>query len=176
MVHVDEQTADCVVLTRKEGLMAAVGHDLRLQVTRLTLDITDDWTGVDARFDLASLRVVTAVKDGVDTPEALSPADKLKIEETVRDTVLHTDSHPEAHFFARRITRNGPAVVVTGDLTLHGKTHGVTARGALQGTRWTLEATLHQPHWGITPYRAMLGALRIKDDVTVRVSVPAVAP
>jgi hypothetical protein len=32
---------------------------------------------------------------------------------------------------------------------------------------------LNQPEFGITPYRAMMGTLRIKPEVRVRISVPA---
>jgi hypothetical protein len=32
---------------------------------------------------------------------------------------------------------------------------------------------LHQPDFGIRPYRAMLGALKVKAGVVVRASIPA---
>jgi hypothetical protein len=35
-----------------------------------------------------------------------------------------------------------------------------------------MEVTLHQPDFRIEPYRAALGALKIKPDVRVRVRIP----
>ena len=56
-----------------------------------------------------------------------------------------------------------------GELTLHGVTKPLAARTRLVDGRQQLELTLHQPDYGITPYRAMLGTLKIKPDVTVRI-------
>jgi hypothetical protein len=44
-----------------------------------------------------------------------------------------------------------------------------------EGERLATSVRLHQPDFGIAPYRAMLGALRVKADVVVRASVPASA-
>ena len=37
---------------------------------------------------------------------------------------------------------------------------------------WVAELKLHQPDFGIKPYSAALGALKVKPDILVRVSVP----
>ena len=38
--------------------------------------------------------------------------------------------------------------------------------------RLVAEVRLHQPDFGITPYRALLGALRVRADVLVSLSIP----
>jgi hypothetical protein len=40
------------------------------------------------------------------------------------------------------------------------------------GDRWVTDLKLHQPDFGIKPFSAALGALKVKPDVIIRVSVP----
>ena len=58
-----------------------------------------------------------------------------------------------------------------GELTLHGVTRPLSAQTRVVAGRQQLEVTLHQPDFGITPYRAMLGTLKIQANVTVRITV-----
>jgi hypothetical protein len=41
-----------------------------------------------------------------------------------------------------------------------------------EGDRWVAEMNIHQPDFGIKPYTAALGALKVKPEVMVRISVP----
>ena len=50
-------------------------------------------------------------------------------------------------------------------------TKALVARTTKVSERQQLELTLHQPDFGITPYRAMLGTLKIRADVQIRVTV-----
>jgi polyisoprenoid-binding protein YceI len=62
---------------------------------------------------------------------------------------------------------------VEGTLTLTGVSRPVTVEVRRDGERLVAEVLVHQPAFGIRPYSAMLGALKVKADVLVRVSVPA---
>lgn len=42
MPRLDASSADCFVFTYKEGLLSAVAHDLKLRVTRFTIDTEGD--------------------------------------------------------------------------------------------------------------------------------------
>ncbi len=46
-------------------------------------------------------------------------------------------------------------------------------RSDAMSSGWTAEVRLQQPDFGIRPYRAMLGTLRVQPDVLIRMSVPA---
>jgi hypothetical protein len=166
----DAHCATCRVYTWKEGALSALGHDLELAVERFTIEVGDD-RSVDARFDPGSLRLRGASVGG--RIEAMSPSDRDKIERAIVDEVLAARAHPEIRFQA------GPArpradggFDLDGQLTLHGVPRPLAARLCSQGGRLVTEVTLHQPDFGIRPYRAMLGALRIKSDVRVRIDVP----
>ena len=70
---------------------------------------------------------------------------------------------------------DGARAVIKGSLTLTGKTRPLVIEAARRDGRWVAEVSLHQPDFGIKPYSAMLGTLRVKPDVTVVVSLPAEA-
>lgn len=169
MARFDAATAACRVFTFKEGALSAIAHDLELEVRRFSIEVGDD-LAVEARFGLDSLRVLHAVKDGRPSA-ALSDGDKRKIEKTMADDVLDVRRHGEA-VFRGRASAAGDGFQLTGELTLHGRARPVTATARPADGRQTVELTLHQPDFGIKPYSAMLGTLKVRADLRVRVSVP----
>lgn len=169
MTRFDATTAECRVFTFKEGALSAIAHDLELAVGTATIEVGDD-LAIEARIGLAGLRVLHAVKDG-HASGALSDGDKRKIEKTMADDVLDTRRHPEA-VFRGKAEAAGASYRVTGELTLHGKTRPLTVVGQARDGRQVFEVALHQPDFGIKPYSAMLGTLKVKADVKVRIAVP----
>jgi hypothetical protein len=170
--HFDQRSAECTVLTFKEGLLSAVAHDLMIRVTRFDVDIDDASLAVTARFDATSLQVATAMHAGAPQPSALGESDKRKIEENILSDVLRARDYPEVRFRSTEVTRSGEGYRVAGELSLHGKTRTITFDARPDGERLSAEITLHQPDFGIKPYSAMLGTLKIKPDVIVRISLP----
>lgn len=168
MPSYDPPHAECWVLTFKEGLLSPVAHDLRIAVTKFRIDV--DAASVTARFDADSLRVDTPLKAGLPTPSALSAADKDKIAQQIRDEVLHSRLFPHVTFRSTSLlARADGGYDLAGELTLHGVTKPIRAETRLVDGRQQLELELHQPDFGITPYKAMLGALKVRADVKVRV-------
>jgi polyisoprenoid-binding protein YceI len=171
MPKYDQGQAECLVFTFKEGLLSKIAHDLKIAVTRFSVDLSPG--AVRAEFDTSSLRVLAAMKDGKENPEALSDADKSKIAEQIAKEVLHADQHPSAVFTSRAVTgRPDGGYSIDGDLSLHGVTKSLHAETQLEGNRQVLSLELHQPDYGITPFKAMMGTLKVKADVSVRLSVP----
>ncbi|MBO6939846.1 MAG: YceI family protein [Deltaproteobacteria bacterium] len=162
---------ECFVFTFKEGVLSAVAHDLKIRVGRGSVTVSED--SVEATFDPSSLSVVCARKDGRDSPGTLSAGDKKKIEGNIAKDVLHTKKHSQIRFASKAITRDGDRATVTGDLTLHGQTKSITAIVTKAGDTWATEVSIHQPDFGIKPYTAMLGALKVQPTVKVQLSVPA---
>ena len=173
MPRFTNEEADCRVYTFKEGLLSAMAHDLEIRVERFHVEWDDERTRIEARFDPRSLRVVHAMKDGAPNPGALSDRDKKKIESNIEGEVLETGRHPEIRFVSSGIEQQADAFIVHGMLDLHGRSRSVHVRVVREGARWIANATLHQPDFGITPYTAMMGTLRIQPEVKVRLSAPA---
>ena len=165
--------ATCEVLTFREGFLAAMAHDLLLRVGAFELAIDPDAPSVSARLDARSLRVVSALRDGRPLPGVLRPADVRDIEATIAGTVLRAPRFPEIRFTSTGVSRAAEGYEVRGALALCGATRELVIPVRRDGDRLRAEVTIHQPAFGIRPYTAMLGTLRVRPDVIVRVSVPA---
>ncbi|WP_242345106.1 YceI family protein [Anaeromyxobacter terrae] len=165
--------ARCEVLTFREGALSALAHDLLLDVTAFDLVVDPAVPSVTARFDPASLRVVGAMRDGRPLAGALRGSDAREIEETIAATVLRARRFPEIRFTSTGVSRREGGYEVRGTLTLAGVTRPIEVPVRRDGERLVAEVPLHQPSFGVKPYTAMLGTLRVKADVLVRLSLPA---
>ena len=160
--------AACFVYTYKEGLLSAVAHDLKLSVTRFSIELADDQSRVEASFDARSLEVVCTMHDG----RPGSPPgdrDRKTIEGNVADDVLNARRYPDVKFVSTAIRRDGARAEIDGQLTLHGRTRPVRVACERSGDQWLARARLQQEDFGIKPYTAMLGTLRVRGQVDVEV-------
>lgn len=151
-----------LIKTGRSGLGRRAGHDLTIEATR--------WTAaVDAREPLdASSVTVTVELDGLEVREgtggvkALTDADRAEIKGTLGE-VLDVQRHPQITFASTRVHEDG----LEGDLTVMGRVKPQRVRAALEGDRLRGGATVTQSRWGIKPYSAFFGALRLADDVEI---------
>ncbi len=169
-----QDNADVLVFTFKEGLLSAIAHDLKIRVTRFSIHVDDETRAIHATFDPTSLRVATAMKDGGESHGTLSDSDKKKIEENIVEDVLQAKKFPEIRFVSTSVEEDeeGTGYHVRGQLLLHGKTREVTFTSTTDGEGQVAEVTIHQPDYGISPYSALLGAIKIKPELFVRVALP----
>ena len=111
-----------VIKTTRAGLAARVGHDLTLDVTRWSADITvpgDDLSAatVTAELDLGSL----VVREGTGGARPLTDSDRRDIESTMRK-ILGAGAQATAAFRSTRvIPAAGGGGAIEGTLTLNGR-------------------------------------------------------
>jgi polyisoprenoid-binding protein YceI len=151
------------VRTSRTGTVAKAGHDLLIHVTkwRGTLALGDE-PSVALDADATSLKV----REGTGGMLALDDGDLANIEQTIDDDVL---KRQDISFRSTRVEATADGLSVTGDLTLRGTTRPVAfdlsvADGRVQG-----EAVVKQTEWGMKPYTALFGALKVADDVRVEI-------
>ena len=171
----DGSTAECLVFTRAEGLLSAFAHDLKIRAETFAVGIDDATGAVTAELDPASLRVVCAMRGGEEAPGLLGADDLQTIAATIARDVLEVRRYPVIRFRSSRLTMAAPGEAglrIDGTLDLHGTPRAVTIHAARQGGCYVAETTFHQPDFGIRPYSAMLGALRVAADVRVRMAIP----
>ena len=170
MRHFDATNAELTVHTTREGVLSPVGHDLELAASTLSLDVDEATNTLELRIDPRAMHVRGALIDGALDTTRLSAADVRKIESHLYDDVLEVARHPEIRF-SGRVTTTTPSGghVVEGMLTLHGATRSITLTTERAGAFESGELALEQPDFGITPFRAMLGALRVRARVVIRV-------
>ncbi len=172
MARFDAYNSECLVFSFKDGLLARLAHDLKMRVERFSIEVDDSTREIKATFDPSSIAVVCAQVEGRDNPSTLSQGDKKKIYDNVTKDVLRVRKHPEIRFNSTNVVARGEGFAVEGQLQMHGKSKSLQASIRADGDHWVTEVRVHQPDYGIKPYTAALGALKVKPDVLVRLSVP----
>ena len=72
MARFDAYNSECLLFSFKDGLLARLAHDLKLQVERFSIEVEDSTRQINATFDPSSIQVVCAQVDGLDDPSTLS--------------------------------------------------------------------------------------------------------
>ena len=149
------------VRTSRKGAVAKAGHDLLIHVTEwsATLDTGDD-PSLSLDADATSLRV----REGTGGIKPLDEDDHANIETTIDDEVL---KRSDVRFRSTRVGAQGDRLAVEGDLTLAGRTRPIAFELALDDGRVRGEAVVRQTEWGMKPYTALFGALKVADEVRV---------
>lgn len=144
-----------------------MGHDLTIEAT--------GWSGtavVEADDPGASAVMVEVPVAGLEVREGtggalpLRDADRAEIQRNLRK-VLRADRYPTITFRSTEVTGTAEEFTVVGELTIAGTTRPATVRGRLAGGTVTGSATVVQSRWGIKPYSAFFGALKLADEVEI---------
>ena len=159
------------VYTFKEGFLSAVAHDLLIDVTNFTVNLNvpaTDSAGVEAEIQANSLKVLCAMKDGQRKDDTLKEKDKADIEEATFKDVLHPAKYPKINFRSTDIQEKDGSYHVKGELTLHGVTRPIEFDAtSTSGKDLKGKFTIAQKDYGIKPYRALLGTLKVKNEVEI---------
>ena len=161
------ENSTLAVRTGRTGAVAKAGHDLLMHVTawQATLEVGEDpaHTSIVFDADARSLRV----REGTGGMQALGDDDKASIEQTIDDEVLK-GQRIEFRSTAVEAGADGSRLRVQGELTLVGKSCPIAFDLAVDaGGRLSGGAVVKQTDWGITPYSALFGALKVADEVEV---------
>ena len=147
--------------TGRRGLAAQAGHDLVIEVTRWSGEVSE--TSVTVTAETGSLRVI----EGKGGAISLSERDKREIAATARK-ILQADHQPEITFTSTKVT----ADLVEGTLTILGRDRPFQLKVVQPGeNRYRGTGTVVQSEYGIKPYTAMFGALKLADPVAVEAEV-----
>jgi len=158
--------------TFREGLLAVVGHDLRIEAQRFELRAIAG--SLTAKVDLSALRVLGSMVKGRLEPSSPSPSERAEIEQRIRNEVLDSARNREATLSAT-VQADGPGFMITGTLVLCGRSQPLRARVVRSADALETSVELAPSHYGIKPFRALGGTLRIADKVIVHVRLPLAA-
>ena len=155
------------VRTRRAGAAAKAGHDLLIRVTEWNATLAVGEEPADSRIDLHVDAGSLRVEEGTGGMQPLGDDDIASIHETIDDEVL---KRQEIEFHSTRVEPRGDVGGLTaeGELTIGGRTNPISfdlevaEDGAL-----TADAVVTQTAWGLKPYSALFGALRVHDDVEI---------
>jgi polyisoprenoid-binding protein YceI len=169
----NENSGNVYVYTFKEGLLSKLAHDLLIDVTKFKANINVPEEGFNSgNFDLElqanSLKVICAMKEGKRQPDTLKEKDIADIERDMSEKVLHPDKYPIVNFCSKEIQEKEGGYHVNGELSLHGVTKPVEFDlKTTNGDNVTGMVTLLQKDYGIKPFKAMMGTLKIKNEINV---------
>lgn len=151
------------VKTGRHGAAAKAGHDLVIEVKswEATLSVGDA-SSLELTADATSLHVMK----GEGGLQALGEDDKADIRKTIDKDVL---KKKDIAFTSSSVAAEGDGLAVSGDLTMGGKTKPVSFTISGDGGSISATATVNQNDWGIKPYSALFGALKVNDEVEVEV-------
>ena len=152
------------IKTGKEGAAAKMGHDLVLDVTswEATVEVGDS-PSVQLTADPGSVKV----ESGSGGAKPLSDKDKADIEKSIKGKVLGSS---QITFTSSDATIEDGTGSVKGDLSIAGKSDSVNVPltvgddGTVKGS-----LTINQSNFGIKQFSAMMGALKVKDSVTIEI-------
>lgn len=143
------------------------GHNLVIEVTswEATLELGEDpaRTSVELTVDATSLRV----REGHGGAQALGEDDKTEIQRTIDEDVL---KRQDVRFRSTQVERadDGGRLRVRGDLTIVGETRPMSFDLVVgDDGEISAAAVVTQTAWGIKPYSALFGALKVVDEVEV---------
>ncbi len=162
--------------TSREGMAKKIGHDLVIEATSWSAKVNADGANVASSsakvtVDTRSFKVVS----GAGGAKPLSDKDRKDIEENIDKKVLKTDKFPEITFSSTKVQDNGGGkATVHGDLTIMGTARPASMDVVVVGDKATGTMTVTQSDWGIKPFSALMGALKLADTLTIKVeaSIP----
>jgi len=150
------------VKTGRSGAAAKAGHDLVLEVGswEATLDVGDA-PSLELSADPTSLKVI----EGKGGMQALDDDGKADILKSIDKDVLKKKA---IAFRSTSVEQSDGGLAVKGDLELVGTNAPLefNVRVGADG-RLSASATVKQTNWGMKPYSALFGALKVNDEVEV---------
>jgi hypothetical protein len=156
------------VFTFKAGLLARVAHDLRFSVHKYELTLeAQRIRGFCAADSLTVDGVMGA--HGLE-PNALSDKDKRQILETLRDDILESRRYPRIEIEGQVQTLNA-RITVHGQLRLKHRNRPIVTELMHVGDAVQTTFELKPSEFGIAPYKALAGAIKLQDRVRVSIAV-----
>jgi len=145
------------VKTGKEGAAAKMGHDLVL--------VVNSWEATVEGGDSPSIKLTAdpssvEVESGSGGAKPLGDKDKKDIKKSIDGKVLGSS---QISFTSSEVSDSQ----ATGDLSIAGSSSQVTIPISVSGDKISGSHTLSQKDFGIKQFSAMMGALKVKDQVTV---------
>ena len=150
------------VRTGRAGAAAKAGHDLLLHVTSWKAELVlGDAPSMSLSADAGSLRVI----EGKGGMQALGDDDIANIHQTIDAEVL---KRQEIAFHSTAVRGDGEMLHADGRLTLAGSSGPVSFDLTIgDDGRLSASTVVTQTDFGMKPYSALFGALKVADDVEV---------
>jgi polyisoprenoid-binding protein YceI len=156
------------VRTGRSGAAAKAGHDLLIEVTTWAATVEVDADPAQTRMQLSAEARSLRVREGTGGIQKLGDEDKDGIAQTIDEEVLRG---AEIQFRSSAVgaSPDDSRLTVQGDLQLADRTKPIAFELDVLDGRLTGSAVFKQSEWGMKPYSALFGALKVADEVRVEI-------
>ena len=156
------------VRTERAGAAAKAGHDLLIHVKdwKGTVEVGEDGAVAGARLeaDATSFDVI----EGTGGAMKLGDEDMANIRQTIDDEVLKRERI--SFRSATAVPGEAGRTRLEGELSIVGRAEPFSFELELAGDgSLAASAVVTQSGWGIKPYSALFGALKVKDEVAIAI-------
>ncbi len=161
-----------------EGLLSAFGHDPVIAIR----DFHGEAEFVPGTLENARLKV-TVDANSLTITNAKKEKDRLEIERSMREQVLEVEKYPQIVFSSSNISASRMAegryrTRIIGDLMLHGFTQKniwISGEATISSDRLRAQGTfsLKQSDFGIKPFSAVGGTIKLKNELKFEFDVVA---
>jgi hypothetical protein len=162
------------VHTYREGVAQKVGHDLIIDVGQWQAKVEVGSDGVPAAVALEADPRSLRVREGLHGVKPLTDKDRAEIQSNIDEKILRGQP---LTFASETVELAGSRLTLSGSLAIAGSTQPATFELELGGDgRVSGRLSVTQSQWGIKPYRAFMGALKVRDalDVVIEAALPTV--
>lgn len=156
------------IFSFKEGVLSAVAHDLRMRLDGFRATLDGD--RVQAEFEWKRLVVEGPVVDGALRANDYDAGKRAEVEKAMHADVLCTQKYPKGAF-SGTASPEGDGFRVSGELELAGRKAPLAFDVKRRDGTYTADFELAPSRWGIAQYKALLGAIRLKDRVRVQLEL-----
>jgi polyisoprenoid-binding protein YceI len=151
---------------------AKLAHDLILSPSRWhgTMNVDADNPAASSAtlsIDATSIEILEAV-GGM---KGLSDKDRKDISKNINEKVLETGRYGELKFESTSVSGSEPNFNVAGNMTIKGTSRPTNVALAVNGTQVVAKTSISQKDFGIKPFSAMMGAIKLRDDVEFELTV-----
>lgn len=150
-----------------EVILAATVWDGTIELNRDSIETS----AVSVTIDSRSLELQGLLGHVQET----SPSEHVDLFRSVEEHLLRTKEFPEISFTSVSVFGTIPKLTVNGHLTLVGQTRpatlDVTVDDVDDGTKMVGRTSVKQTDFGIKPFSALFGAVKIHDRLDVQVAV-----
>jgi polyisoprenoid-binding protein YceI len=151
---------------------AKLAHDLILSPSQWsgTMNVDADnpaASSASLSIDARSIQILEAV-GGM---KSLSDKDRRDIGKNIDEKVLDTSKFPTLTFESTSVSGSEPNFNVAGNMTIKGTSRPVNVALSVNGSQVAARTSISQKDFGIKPFSAMMGAIKLRDDVEFELTV-----
>lgn len=155
---IDAQRSTITIHVGKAGLFSAAGHEHWINAPISSGTIRESPSPhIEFAIDTAAMTVKPDPKVDAKT--------QATIQNDMEQVTLDVRNYPKITFESRRIEPSGDGWRVEGTLTLHGVSKIVSLTVHKDGSAYLCRTTLKQTDYGIKPFSAGGGTVKVKDEV-----------